>query len=151
MGRTRRGQAVRHTGTAVRPPRCARHARPAYCGSSQAMPLACSLGRADLVGFDSDRFLLQEPIRSGLGADSEPILHAAAILYRFSPAAGTWTAPAWTSSRCSMGFAATPDGSLWIFGGNNDGGDYGGRGGWGIGPARSATFHGSDSPRLDFR
>jgi N-acetylneuraminic acid mutarotase len=42
-------------------------------------------------------------------------------LYRFSPAANTWTAlsPSGSppSSRQGMGFAAAPDGVLYVFGG----------------------------------
>jgi N-acetylneuraminic acid mutarotase len=42
-------------------------------------------------------------------------------LYRFSPAASTWTALSSSgsapSSRYAMGFTATPDGMLYVFGG----------------------------------
>jgi hypothetical protein len=43
-------------------------------------------------------------------------------VYRFSPAANTWTALSPSGSgpspRYGMGFAATPDGMLYVFGGN---------------------------------
>jgi hypothetical protein len=46
-------------------------------------------------------------------------------LYRFSPAANNWTllSPSGSgpSPRSSMGFAATPDGMLYVFGGSYDG------------------------------
>jgi hypothetical protein len=46
-------------------------------------------------------------------------------VYRFSAAASTWTAlsPSGTapSQRESMGFAATPDGMLYVFGGRANG------------------------------
>jgi hypothetical protein len=49
-------------------------------------------------------------------------------VYRFSPAANTWTALSPSgpgpSPRSGMGFAATPDGMLYVFGGR-DGGNVG--------------------------
>ena len=53
-------------------------------------------------------------------------------MYRFSPAANSWTALSPSGSdpfrRYGMGFAATPDGMLYVFGGS-DGGNCGGWGG----------------------
>jgi hypothetical protein len=50
-------------------------------------------------------------------------------VYRFSAAANTWTALSPSGSgpspRISMGFAATPDGMLYVFGGTNRGGNVG--------------------------
>ena len=47
-------------------------------------------------------------------------------LWAFRPAAGSWTEVATTgstpSARSGAGFAATPDGSLWVFGGQSSGG-----------------------------
>ena len=57
-------------------------------------------------------------------------------LYRFSPATNTWTAlsPSGSgpSSRFRMGFAATPDGMLYVFGGYGSGGGNEGANGGGI-------------------
>jgi hypothetical protein len=51
-------------------------------------------------------------------------------VYRFSPAANTWTtlSPSGSgpSRREGMGFAATPDGMLYVFGGNTNTGTDGG-------------------------
>ena len=59
---------------------------------------------------------------------ARPSPPAAAYLndvYRFSPAANTWTALSPSGSapspRYGMGFAATPDGMLYVFGGNATG------------------------------
>jgi hypothetical protein len=53
-------------------------------------------------------------------------------LYCFSPAANTWTALSPSGSapapRSHLGFAATPDGMLYVFGGNGVSGQM--RGGW---------------------
>ena len=50
-------------------------------------------------------------------------------MYRFSPAANTWTALSPSGSgpspRYGVGFAATPDGMLYVFGGYDDGGTVG--------------------------
>ena len=58
-------------------------------------------------------------------------------LYSFSPAANTWTAlsPSGSgpSGREGMGFAATPNGLLYVFGGGANGGNEGGGGGVGWG------------------
>jgi N-acetylneuraminic acid mutarotase len=45
-------------------------------------------------------------------------------LYRFSPSSNSWTAISVASppsARWGMGFAATPDGMLYVFGGNGNG------------------------------
>jgi hypothetical protein len=48
-------------------------------------------------------------------------------VYRFNPAANTWTAALSLSfRRMSMGFAATPDGMLYVFGGWDGFGTEGG-------------------------
>jgi N-acetylneuraminic acid mutarotase len=56
------------------------------------------------------------------------LLHVASAffndLYRFSPTSNTWTALIAASpptARFSMGFAATPDGMLYVFGGKGSG------------------------------
>ena len=53
-------------------------------------------------------------------------------VYRFSAAANTWTALSPSGSgpspRYHMGFAATPDGMLYVFGGRNYSGTEGGKG-----------------------
>ena len=53
-------------------------------------------------------------------------------IYRFDPTIGTWTelsgAGSAPSPRYGMGFTATPDGMLYVFGGDN-GSNRGGRGG----------------------
>lgn len=52
-------------------------------------------------------------------------------LWRFNITNGTWTAlsPSGPTPdpRCWMGFTATPDGMLYLFGGNGNGGYYGNR------------------------
>ena len=51
-------------------------------------------------------------------------------MYRFSPAAHTWTALSPSGSgpsrRYAMGFEATPDGMLYVFGGHDNSGTEGG-------------------------
>ena len=57
------------------------------------------------------------------GLDTQGIIYG--DLHRFNPASATWTelpnngqAP---SSRCLLGFTATPDGMLYVFGGGGEG------------------------------
>jgi hypothetical protein len=77
-------------------------------------------------------------------------------LYRFSAGDNTWTALSPTGSgptpRDSMGFAATPDGMLYVFGGDGGSGKEGKKGGGGRGKhhiLENTTFNFEYTPFQD--